>query len=374
MIIALQGAMAVLSSSGMRPGMMAMGGPIAGDPKALGRVIASSLQLRRTLAICAIAGGIPIYWWLLQRNGCPPMVAAVLLLIGVLMLFQQIRLEIFQTTLNLNRRYHIPQLCGLLANLARGVLISLYAFLSEGDPVIYLLVSVLTLLVLMEGFLKPRVRTFACLEEISDRDLKIRFNRYMRNGLLPSLSSIFQTQLSIFLIAAFGNVSTVADLGALSRIGLIINLPLAIVNSILIPRIAAKESDADSLKLWSIAVAVSLVFAFLFFMFAWTFMGHVHLILGAEYASVSPHVPIYVLFLSSVVIFTTFGSILPARGWMKHSWARPIAVLAVQAIALPFLDLSTISGVVLLSMSGGVGYFIFEIVLVIRGAKGINTL
>lgn len=374
MVIALQGAMVVFSSSGLSPGMMAMGGPVAKDRENLGRVIVSSLRLRWILGITGGLVGIPAYAYLLHRNGCPSSTLVVMLLIAGLMLLQTIRLEIFNFALNINARYSLPQIGNLALHVGRGLLISLYAFIAKGDPIVYLAISLCVGFFIIEYYLSRQARIHADLSQPSDPEYETRYKSFMANGILPSVSSIFQTQLGTVLIATFGTISSVADLGALTRLGLITAIPMAMIQSILIPRIANQPSQERALAVWVSALFLSITGCSGFVLAAYLLKDYVYLILGRSYTGVSEFIPIFSVYLSLTVIITTFGSILKSRGWLKHSWMRPIATISAQAMAIPFLDLSTIPGVIYLSCCGGIGFFSFELILLLRGIRGVGSI
>ena len=83
---------------------------------------------------------------------------------------------------------------------------------------------------------------------------------------------------------------------------------------------------------------------------------------------------LYALSLGIVVFAAACESVVNARGWLRHSWIRPLFVLGVQAASLPWLNLATLEGVILLSIAGGVGYQIFNAYLVIQGVRGRGGL
>jgi hypothetical protein len=85
-------------------------------------------------------------------------------------------------------------------------------------------------------------------------------------------------------------------------------------------------------------------------------------------------VTLYAVSLGIVVFAATCESLIKARGWLRHSWIRPLFVIFVQILALPWLDLSTLRGVILLSVVGGIGYQMFNGFLILRGLHGKGAL
>jgi len=374
MIIALQGAMVTFGASGMNPAMMAIGGPAAHDPERLGAVIASSLRLRRLLVVVAGAVAFPIYAYLLHRNGCPPLISAAMLAAAAIMLVQAIRQELLVFPLNLNQQYHVPQVANLLMHLGRGVLIVGVVLVAWNGPVLYLFAGILLTFAVLHFYLSPRAAVYADRSVAQDPELLPRFRSFAINGLLPSLSTIFQAQIGIFLISIFGNVSSVADLGALMRLGLVTLIPMAAIQSIVVPRLARAETVKVAVRIWLAAVVLSAILGGLFVFAVYLMRDQIVHLFGEEYASLRQVVTLYALSLGIVVFAAACESVVNARGWLRHSWIRPLFVLGVQAASLPWLNLATLEGVILLSIAGGVGYQIFNAYLVIQGVRGRGGL
>ena len=374
MVIALQAAAVTFAASGMGPAMMAMGGPVSHDPRALGRVITSSLQLRWVLLLVSSAFAFPVYAYLFYRNGCPPLLIAAMLAAAGIMLFQAIQNELLSFPLLLNRQYNLPQVANLLMNLGRGVAIVGLVKLAWVGPVSYLFSGLLVSFVVLSFYLTPLTKIYADFASPQDPELLPRYRRFAFNGMLPSLSTIFQAQIGIFVISIFGNVSRVADLGALMRLGLVTSIPIAAINSILVPRLARAESTKTALRIWLIAVGMSAILGGFFVLVIYLFRDQIILLLGQDYASLRSVVTLYAISQGLIVFAATCDCILNARGWLRHAWSRPLVVLAAQIAILPLLDLSTLNGVVLLSMAGGVGYQAFNGFLIVRGVLGKGGL
>jgi len=374
MVIALQAAAVTFAASGMGPAMMAMGGPVAHDPRDLGRVIKSSLQLRWVLLFVSSAFAFPVYAYLFYRNGCPPLIMAAMLAAAGIMLFQAIQKELLSFPLILNRQYNIPQVANLLMNVGRGVVIVGLVQIAWVGPVSYLFASLLVNFVVLSFYLNPSTRIYADLDSTYDPELLPRYRRFALNGILPSLSTIFQAQIGIFLISLFGNVSRVADLGALMRLGLLTLVPLAAIQSILVPRLARAETTKSTLRIWLIAVGMSAILGCFFVIVIYLLRDQIVLLFGKDYASLRSVVTLYAISQGIIVFAATCECIVNARGWLRHSWFRPLVVLAAQIVLLPWLDLSTLKGVILLSMAGGVGYQLFNGFLIVRGALGKGDL
>ena len=73
----------LLADSGISSALTAIGGRVWQDDHRLGRLLTTTLQLRRQLAILTILVVVPVLVWLLRQNGANPLVTiGVVLAVG----------------------------------------------------------------------------------------------------------------------------------------------------------------------------------------------------------------------------------------------------------------------------------------------------
>jgi len=370
----LLGALAMFTTTGLATGLMAVAGPVADNADRLGSVLSSAARLRRQLLVAGSVAGVPVYFWLLLRNGCTLWATVVLIAIAVGSILLYIHSYVLGAALNLRRHYSVVQKEKVANSVIRILL--LMAILSVGieGAVSYMVAGLLATAVSLRIYLVRASRGLVKSGLPPDPQAAASLHRHMVVGMPSSLTYLLEGQIAALLLAIFGNIDKVADLGAIARFGLIFMVPLAMLKDILIPRMATQGDLQQLKKMWvgsSLLTAGACVAILVFF---FLFAGPLLSLLGPGYAHLRLEMLMFVGFQVFVFFTMVVGSPIISRGWVKHSWVRPAFFLAAQAIALPFLDLSTVRGAILLSWSGALGNVLLDAFLLYRGWRGKGNI
>jgi O-antigen/teichoic acid export membrane protein len=203
-----------------------------------------------------------------------------------------------------------------------------------------------------------------------DAEAAASLHKHMVVGMPSSLTYLLEGQIAAMLLAVFGNVDKVADLGAIAKFSLIFIVPLAMLKDVLIPRMATQENLEKLRKIWIgtslLTAAACLAILAFFFVLA----GPLLSLLGPGYSHLKGEMLLFVGFQVFVFFTMVAGSPIVSRGWVRHSWIRPVFFLAAQAAAIPFLDLSTVTGAILLMWAGALGNVALDAFLLYRGWRG----
>jgi len=370
----LLGALAMFTTTGLSTGLMAVAGPVADNPTRLAAVLSSAARLRLQLLATGSLVGIPVYFWLLLKNGCSFWATLALLIVAIATILFYIRSYVLGAALNLRRFYSVAQKEKVANSAIRILLLASLLGLGLQGSVSYMLVGLLATVVSLRVYLVRASRGLVESGVPADPNAGAALHKHMVVGMPSSLTYLFEGQIAALLLAAFGNVDRVADLGAIARFGLIFIVPLAMLKDVLIPRMATEDDLAKLKRMWigssvlaaSACVAVLVVFA--------RFSGLLLSLLGPDYTHLQSEMLLFMAFLACAFFFNVVASPINARGWVRHSWIRPVVVLAAQAVALPFLDLSTVSGAILLGWAASLGNIALDMFLLTRGWRGHGAL
>jgi O-antigen/teichoic acid export membrane protein len=371
---AFLGALAMFTTTGLSTGLMAVAGPVADKPERLGSVLSSAARLRIQLLVFGSLVGVPVYFWLLLRNGCSFAATSVLIAIAVATILVYIRSYVLGAALNLRRFYSVVQK-ETVANSAIRILL-LAAILSVGlqGAVSYMITGLLAAAISLRVYLVRASRGLVDSDQPPDPEVGAALNKHVVVGMPSSLTYLFEGQIAALLLAVFGNVDKIADLGAIARFGLIFVVPLNVLKNLLIPRLATQHNLQQLKKLWIstslLAVGASAIALALFALFAEPLLT----LLGPGYSHLRSEMVLFLAFQACAFVFTVVASPVTARGWVKHSWMRPAVVIIAQCVALPFLDLSTVSGAILLAWAGSLGNVALDMFLLFNGWRGRGSL
>jgi O-antigen/teichoic acid export membrane protein len=201
----------------------------------------------------------------------------------------------------------------------------------------------------------------------------------MRYILPTSVSTAYysiQAPLVIWLSAVFSGTETIAEVGALGRLGAVMGLVTGFMGTVLFPRLAAVTDDAlylrRFLQFWVVLIAFSVVVVGCAIAVPKWFLW----LLGSSYSDLSEG---FVIVTITSVLGTWGGyvvSVNNARGWVRPQPVLVAVYAAIQIALIAILDLgstigvlgfgllSSVAGLVLHSGVSAVGFLRPELVRV----------
>lgn len=364
----LMGSMTSLSTLGAGTALLSLGGKSVGDPVELGVIRATVIRYRQyfTAIVLPIITVILIYF--LSKTGCPPFLTAILLLLACLNFSFQFQKQIATTILKLKREYLVPQKIGLKSNVARLIaLILLIPFCFTSWCVLGVTVCI-GAITCYYCYLPLAKKHFSATERTSPKVGK-EIRRITYNTLPGTMMAFVMPNLSLFLITYFGQTENVAELGALGRIALIYSIPGAIAVSIFQPWISS-EGKADRLRYKILLFFLAMTGAgFALLLGAFFARDYILLILGSGYSYLGYELILFAGLSCFTLSLESLRLSLDARGWVDYFWLNPIINIASMIVGLAVfrLDLSLLSGVILLSFFRIPAMFLHFSILLRRG-------
>lgn len=370
----LVGALVIFTVTGIGTGLMPMAGEVAHDPLRLGAVLASARRFRAGLLFFGSLVGLPVFIHLLLRSGCPPLSIALLVGSAVVSLMVSISTQMIATPLSLARRYNIPQWENILSSALRLLCIGSLVFLGVADAVTVMLITVLAPLPAVLGWMLPRAREHAVFGQQADPAATRRLKKFFIIGLPANITHLFEAQVALFIVGWLGNISQVADLGAIGRVALILQLPLAVASGIMLPRMSTEQNMQRLRKMWAASSLLSVLIGVGIVASGWLLRHQLLFLLGPGYAGLENELVLYLGFQAFSFFATVTTIPIQAKGWVRHSWLRPLAVFGTQALAACVLDLSTVSGAIGLMWAGSLGNMLLDSFLLFNGWRGRATI
>ncbi len=191
------------------------------------------------------------------------------------------------------------------------------------------------------------------------RDLR-PYRRKILRYLMPTLPSAFyfsiQGPLVIWLSATFGSTRTIAEVGALGRLSLVVGLFSSLTGVVFLPRLARIDDDRRYLARYLQCFAFLALVVLALLAAAALFPGAFLFVLGPKYHGL--HRELFLLVLSSgLALLDGYAlGINTARSWNRWQAAALVVLFAVQAAAIALLPLGTTWNVLLFNVfTAGVG-------------------
>jgi O-antigen/teichoic acid export membrane protein len=352
------GTLSVLADGGISTGVTSQGGKVWMDREKLGGVVATGFDLRKKFAAASLLIAIPAAILLLQTHHASWLMTFIIVLTIIISFFASLSGALLQVAPKLHQDILPLQQNQVMNNVMR------------------LLVSTLTVTIFPFAFVAilanglSQVWANLRLKKISDRysdwsqkpDPAVRTEilKFVRKILPGSIYFCVSGQISIWLISMFGSTASIAQVGALSRLTMILTLLSSSINLLIVPRFARLTQDKDVVSGYYLKIQMLLLTASaLFVSTSWFFSTEILWLLGARYAN-----------LETELVLATIGSCLnlvvginyilnSSRGWLMSPLVVISAGIAGIIAGVSLIDVSTLRGVLLFNIfTGVVGLFI----------------
>jgi O-antigen/teichoic acid export membrane protein len=343
----MQGSMNQLADLGVSTALMGLGGKIWSDRYRLGQLIQSGLAFRKKLGLAGCCVAAPALYWILRSNGAPAGYAVAILC----MLLAGVGFQMTNGALIVAPRLcsRIPQLqrLDMTAALVRAVLIGLLCRIFLNAAVA---IGIASFAVAVQFFFLRRwAAADADPHAPPDPEDTREIMRVVRQQAPDTIYYCVQGQLTIVLVTLFGHTQTIAQIGALGRLTVLFTVVGSVMTSIVLPRFAREQQRARLLKLYALVIAGHLLLAAALIGTAIFAPGPLLWLLGKKYTGLG-HALVFIAISTSInMLASVIYALNCSRAWTEGAWKSVPITIAGQILLIPFLDLSTLQGVVLLS-------------------------
>jgi len=208
-------------------------------------------------------------------------------------------------------------------------------------------------------------------ENDEDRNAMLSFVRKLAGN---AIFFCLQGQIAVFLISLFGRrAGSVAEVGALGRLAMIFALLSNLLTNVFVPAFARAQSPRRLRWLYAGIVGGVSAFGVSIFLGANLFPNEFLLVLGGKYAHLHGEL---VLMIGSAVLFSITASLWAlnaARAWVAGSWLYIPLTLVTQIALLPFIDFTSVAGVLTFNLVSAVPNLLLNLVLSYRGFHALQS-
>ena len=339
--------MNLLSDNGITSSLSAIGGKFWQDDARMGSLVSTAMQLRRLLVLISFCVVTPFMIWMLVRNHASLTTIAWLVLITLAGVFFQLNTGVLSVVINLRQQVGRMQLLAFSGVLPRLALIALLAFLGLLNAPLTVAVGTIALagqFWLLKHWVRPQISWNVPPDQAFKKDILAIVKRQAPLTIYFCL----QGQIGLWLISIFGTVHSVAEVGALGRIGMIFSILISTTAALVIPRFARCQ---DPIRLRSHYAMILLGFAGILALgtlLTWLFPAPLLWLLGAKYAQLNDLVWLAVLATGSSALGGMLYTLNVCKGWIPPA-AIVVPVDIVNQIVLCFVfDLSSVFGILLI--------------------------
>jgi len=369
----MQGTINLLADIGISVGLISIGGRVWQDRNRFGQQINTALAVRRKLGGLAIVVVTPIMYFMLVRNGASPGYTAILIVVILLGLVVQLSLGVLSVVPRLRSDLTRIQSIDLTGAFTRLLLIGglLYLFMNAGVAAL-IGTAVLFLQYLMFRHYVAGAVDLAAPENSDDRREIMRLTKHL------AANAVFycvQGQITIFLIGFFAHrVSSVAEVGALGRLGMIFIVVSNLLTNVFVPAFARCDSRRRLRWLFIAIVGAVTAFSAVIMAAAAWFPNQFLFILGNRYTHLHHEL---LLMVGAAVLNAIAGALWAlnaSKAWVAGSWLYIPLTLTTQAALIPFTDFSSVSGVLTFNLFSLIPSLVLNIFLSVRGFRYFQSV
>jgi O-antigen/teichoic acid export membrane protein len=354
----------LLADSGISSALTAIGGRVWQDSHRLGSLLTTALQLRRQLAMLTVFVVVPVLIWLLRQNGANALVTVGLVLAVLAGSGLELITRIYAVVLRLRSEIRQIQNQALMAALVKlaAVGIALFIFFNAIVAIATVVLGYAVQFWMLRRWVRREIDTSAP----GDPAMRSEIIAVLRRQGPHSVYYCLQGQITVWLISVFGNSESVANVGALGRLVAVFALLSTVMIEVVLPAFARLRS-ANQLRqrYFQILFGYSAISALSLGVVA-MFPGQILSVLGRQYSDLRSD---GILMAACAVVSTISGllwAINSSRAWIVSPAVLIPCTIAVQATLASILDLSTVRGVLLLTMYSWVPSIVLSLWLAMK--------
>ena len=338
------GTMTLLADSGISAGVMSQGGKVWQNRRDLGSVLTTGMSLRKKFALYSVVIAVPVFFYLLRKHETS-ILMSVLVIISTMPAFLS---TLSGKLLEIGPKLHqdIPRLqqVGIASSCLRlivtSVLLLVFPFANSA-----ILASGIAQL-FANWRMRFLIRHYADLSQGENIYVRAEILSMVQRAIPNAIYFCISGSASIWLISFFGSTESMAELGALARLSILL-APLSICLDLLVmPRFARLKCSNRALlqKFFKIQVGLFCISAMLF-LTACFFSGSVLWILGKNYAGLSNEMILMVLGNCLSLIANCSYQLIACRGMVVKPTLSIFCNVIAQLSFMCLFDVKSTYGV-----------------------------
>jgi O-antigen/teichoic acid export membrane protein len=360
------GTMTVLADAGISSGVMSQGAKVWQDRQKLGVVVNTGLELRRKFAVFSLIISLPILFYLLRHHGAG-FIFSILIIFSIIPAFYaalsdnllEVASKLHQDILSLQKNQ-------IAAGIGRFFMITISLFLFPWTFIAILGNGLPRMWANLQ--LKKISAKYADPKQKSDPIIKKEILSIVKRTLPGSIYFCVSGQITIWLISIFGRTDSIAHIGALSRLAMLLTIFTTLFTTLVVPRFA-KLSENRSILISRFLLIQLCLFAIsgVVVVLVLLFPNQLLWILGKGYKGLTNEIFLITISSCLAMISGVTYSALVARGWVIKSVIYVPINLAFQLILILTLNLSKVTNILLFSIADfSMGFCILIIYFIYR--------
>ncbi|WP_346881389.1 polysaccharide biosynthesis protein [uncultured Algibacter sp.] len=343
------GTMVILSDGGISAGVLSQSAGVWQDKKKLGQVLNTGFDLRKKFAIASLLVSVPILLYLLRNIDVNWYVAIIVVIALIPAFISKLSFSLLVSPAKVRQDILPLQKNDLEINFTRIALLlaSIFVF-----PFAFVAILVAGISQIWGNYrLRKVIKPYVDFTQEQSAEVKKNILKIVYRTLPESIYYCISGQITIWILAVFGSTSSLAEIGALSRIALLLSLITVMFKTLIVPRYARLKNDFNLIFKRFVTIQFLLLLVFSVFLLAvFLFSDQILWILGPKYSNFNKEI-LLVMLGSSLNLFSglTFSTCV-SRGWVINPLISiPLSIFTMICCVMVF-DVSTLYGVLLFNI------------------------
>lgn len=343
------GTMNILADGGISSSVMSQGGRVWQNREKLGAVLVTGFALRKKFAVASLLFAVPFLLYLLRLHNASWLMSILLVISLVPAFFTALSSNLLSVgpalhqTISALQKNQVGVSIGRLLFLVLTLFIFPWAFvavLAAGIPQIWANIR-----------LRKISESFADLDQKPDAAIQKEMLAFVKRILPGSIYYCLSGQITIWLISFFGSTTSVAQIGALGRLSMVLSFFSIMFGTLVVPRFARLPADRSILfkrymqiQLVLIGLVTSLLTA------VWLFPSEILWVLGKNYSNLGLELLLIIAISCLGLVSGLSFNLSTCRQWAIHPLISIPITLAAIAISASLFNLSTLLGVLMFNL------------------------
>jgi O-antigen/teichoic acid export membrane protein len=312
---AMLGTMAVLSDGGISTGIMSEGGKVWDDKKKLGVVLYTGLQLRKKFSFIILIIILPILAYLLMHQKASVFTTLLIVLSIIPAYYASLSDALLEIVPKLHQDIKPLQQNQIIVNFSRLLLSGAFLFFFPWAFLAVIAAGIPRVI----GNIKLRAiaEKFTIKATHADSIVKGNIIAVVKRTLPGVVYYCLSGQIIIWILSISGNSSSLAASGAISRLGMTLNVVSVMLGTLIIPRFARLPSNKKLLmnrflQIFASTLMLCCVVQLTVFVFSHQLLS----ILGPHYLHLEKELFVYFLGSNVTLLMSTSFGLYTSRGWI----------------------------------------------------------
>lgn len=366
------GTMTILADGGISSGVMAQGGKVWRDKVELGKVLVTGMELRKKFAVFSLIVAVPILVYLLWLQHAAPWVIVLIVAALIPAFFSALSDSLLETVPKLHQ-----DIKPLQANQAKVGLFRL--FLSSASVFIFPFTFVALLAngiprIIGNFRLRKMALRFADTGQGVDPVYQTEILKMVKRRLPGAIYYCLSGQITVWLISILGTTTAIAQVGALSRLGMVLSVFTVLFSTLIVPRFARAEGNRSLLISNFIRIMIVLTGICVLIMgVVYLFPEQLLWILGKQYADLSGALLLSILGSCLTLVTGCVFTLSTSRGWVINPAVSIPVNLATVVAGILLMDVSSLHGVLVMNIMVAAGQLLLLLGFFILKLNGVRN-